>query len=108
MRTGGASDGTTPLSWKIATTGTCTYSAPFECPLIAIWNDVGARSTNSCDAAQWALDLHRAGRIWLSPREIDFLASCTAWQGGLTAKMAEWLRGILDRAVAATGCVPPS
>jgi hypothetical protein len=75
---------------------------------VAIWNDVGARSTNSCDAAQWALDLHHAGRIWLSPREIDFLASCTAWQGGLTAKMAEWLRGILDRAVAATGCVPPS
>jgi hypothetical protein len=75
---------------------------------VAIWNDVGARTTNTPDAAQWALDLHRAGRIWLSPREIDFLANCTTWHSGLPAKMTAWLRGILDRAVAATGCVPPS
>ena len=75
---------------------------------VAIWNDVGAQTTDTRAGAQWALDLHRAGRIWLSPREIDFLVSSTTWQGGLTAKMAAWLRSILDRAVAATGCVPPS
>jgi hypothetical protein len=75
---------------------------------VAIWTDVGDQTTDTRAAAQWALDLHRAGRIWLSPREIDFLVSSTTWQGGLTAKMAAWLRSILDRAVAATGCVPPS
>jgi hypothetical protein len=75
---------------------------------VAIWNDVGAQTSDSQAAAQWALDLHGAGRIWLSPREIEFLALCKTWRSGLTATMAAWIRGILDRAVAATGCVPPS
>ena len=46
VRTGGASDGTTPIAWKIVTTANCTYSMPFECPPIAIWNDtVGSAVT---------------------------------------------------------------
>jgi hypothetical protein len=39
VRTGGASDGTTPLSWKIVTTANSKWVLPFEALPIAIWND---------------------------------------------------------------------
>ena len=40
VRTGGATDGTTPISWKIATSAGARWVFPFECQPIAIWNDV--------------------------------------------------------------------
>jgi hypothetical protein len=43
VRTGGASDGTTPISWKIITTANSKRYMPFECMPISIWNeDVGS------------------------------------------------------------------
>jgi len=38
IRTGGASDGTTPLSWKIVTTATISWINPFETFPLTIWN----------------------------------------------------------------------
>lgn len=40
IRTGGASDGTTAISWKIVTTANSKWLLPFEAMPIAIWNDV--------------------------------------------------------------------
>lgn len=46
VRTGGASDGTTPISWKIVTTANSKWILPFEAIPIAIWNDtVGSSVT---------------------------------------------------------------
>lgn len=46
VRTGGASDGTTPISWKIVTTANSRWVFPFEALPIAIWNDtVGSSIT---------------------------------------------------------------
>ncbi len=39
VRTGGASDGTTPISWKLVTTANSKWVDPFESHLISIWND---------------------------------------------------------------------
>jgi hypothetical protein len=39
VRTGGASDGTTPISWKIITTANSKRYMPFECIPISIWNE---------------------------------------------------------------------
>lgn len=39
VRSGGASDGTTPLSWKIVTTANSKWLVPFVAFPIAIWND---------------------------------------------------------------------
>lgn len=39
VRSGGASDGTTPLSWEIVTTANASFPFPFVSPPIAIWND---------------------------------------------------------------------
>lgn len=39
VRTGGASDGTTPIAWKIITTANSKRYLPFECLPISIWNE---------------------------------------------------------------------
>jgi hypothetical protein len=39
VRTGGASDGTTPISWKVITTANSERIYPFECLPIFAWND---------------------------------------------------------------------
>lgn len=40
IRTGGATDGTTPLAWKAVTTANSEWTLPFECFPISIWNSV--------------------------------------------------------------------
>ena len=42
VRTGGATNGTTPISWKIVTTTNIKLAFPFESLPIAIWNDTTA------------------------------------------------------------------
>lgn len=44
VRTGGASDGTTPLSWKMATNANANYLNVLTSPPIAIWNDTTGSS----------------------------------------------------------------
>lgn len=39
VRTGGATDGTTPLAWKIVTTANASWLLPFESFPIAVWNE---------------------------------------------------------------------
>jgi hypothetical protein len=39
VRTGGASDGTTPVSWKIVTDANPRWLVPFESLPITVWND---------------------------------------------------------------------
>jgi hypothetical protein len=53
VRSGGASDGTTPISWKILTSANSTYSLPFECPPIAIWNDTTGSSVTATIEGIW-------------------------------------------------------
>jgi len=46
VRSGGASDGTTPVSGKIVTTSSALWATPFDAPPIAIWNEtVGSAIT---------------------------------------------------------------
>lgn len=46
VRTGGASDGTTPIAWKVVTTANSERIYPFECFPISIWNEtVGSSVT---------------------------------------------------------------
>lgn len=44
VRTGGASDGTQQVSWKISTTSLASFANPFETLPIDIWNDVSGSS----------------------------------------------------------------
>lgn len=48
VRSGGASDGTTPIAWKVVTTANADAAFPFECFEIAKWNgSVGSPITVS-------------------------------------------------------------
>jgi hypothetical protein len=44
VRTPGASNGTTPFSWKLVTTANASIPTPLECPPLAIWNDTTGSS----------------------------------------------------------------
>jgi hypothetical protein len=44
VRTGGASDGTTPIAWKVVTTANSERIYPFECFPISIWNETTGSS----------------------------------------------------------------
>jgi hypothetical protein len=65
VRTGGATDGTTPISWKVITANS-TYSVPFQCPPIAIWNDTGTGQTATIEciwgggAVPWIRNMGRS------------------------------------------------
>lgn len=79
VRTGGASDGTTPIAWKIITTANCTYSLPFECQPIAIWNDTTGSSVTATIEGIWgggAVPLDN--EIWL---EAEYLGDASSPQG---------------------------
>jgi len=79
VRTGGASDGTTPIAWKIVTTANCTYSIPFECPPIAIWNSVDGSAVTATIEGIWgggAVPLDN--EIWL---DMEYLGDNSSPQG---------------------------
>ena len=79
VRTGGATDGTTPLSWKIVTTANISYSLPFDCPPIAIWNDTTGSAVTATVEGIWgggAVPLDND--IWL---EVEYLGSSSSPQG---------------------------
>jgi len=79
VRTGGASDGTTPISWKVITTANCNYSMPFECPPIAIWNDTtGSAKTATVEGIWGGGAVPLDSEIWL---ECEFLADASSPQG---------------------------
>jgi hypothetical protein len=75
---------------------------------VATWSEVGSVIADTQRAAQWALDLHRHGRVWLSDFEVRFLTTCTQWEGRLTAKQAPIFRRVMDRIAARTGMEPPA
>jgi hypothetical protein len=53
VRTGGASDGTTTISWKIVTTANCNQYVPYESLPIAIWNDTVGSSVTATVQGIW-------------------------------------------------------
>jgi hypothetical protein len=53
VRTGGASNGTTTISWKIDTTANAKWILPFDCPPIAIWNDTTGSSVTAAIEGIW-------------------------------------------------------
>jgi hypothetical protein len=77
---------------------------------IATWSEVGAAIADTQRTAQWALDLHRHGSVWLSEFEVRFLSTCTQWGGRLIPKQAPIFRRVIERIGIAvrTGMTPPA
>ena len=79
VRTGGASDGTTPIAWKVVSTANCGYSLPFECPPIAIWNDTtGASVTATVEGIWGGGAVPNDDEIWL---DVEYLGDASSPQG---------------------------
>lgn len=79
VRTGGASDGTTPIAWKIVTTANCNYSMPFECPPIAIWNDTTGSSRTATVEGIWSGGaVPNDDDIWV---DVEYLGDASSPQG---------------------------
>lgn len=78
VRTGGASDGTTPIAWKIVTNGNATFSIPFACPPIAIWNDTtGSAVTATVEGIWGGGAVPNDNDIWV---EIEYLGDASSPQ----------------------------
>jgi hypothetical protein len=83
VRTGGASDGTTPIAWKIVTTANCTYSLPFECPPIVSWNDVtGSARTATIEGVWGGGAVPFDDDIWV---EVEYLGDASSPQGSFVS-----------------------
>ena len=80
VRTGGATDGTTPISWKVVTTASCNYSLPYECPPIAIWNDTtGSARTATIEGIWGGGAVPLDSEIWV---ELEYLSDASSPMGG--------------------------
>ncbi len=73
VRTGGATDGTTPIAWKIITTANSKWTFPFTSFPIAIWNDTTATNRTVTVYGIWGGGAVPTNRdIWM---EISYLGS---------------------------------
>jgi hypothetical protein len=72
VRTGGASDGTTPRSMKITTTANAKWALPFEAPAISIWNDSTAAATATIEGIMNAAALPNNDEVWF---DLEYLGS---------------------------------
>jgi hypothetical protein len=79
VRTGGATDGTTPISWKIASTANSKWVAPFESQPITIWNDsTSAITTLTFYGTTTGGGVPNNDDIWI---EVEYLGSSLTPQG---------------------------
>lgn len=79
VRTGGASDGTTPIAWKVTTTANCNYSMPFQCPPIAIWNDTtGSPVTATVEGIWGGGAVPNDDDVWV---DVEYLGDASSPQG---------------------------
>lgn len=79
VRTGGASDGTTAQSRKIATTANSKWVRPFEALPVRIWNDGVSRNVTVTLSGTWNQGaVPNNDDIWL---EVEYLGSSSSPQG---------------------------
>lgn len=72
VRTGGATNGTTPMSWKVATNANISRPAPFQCFDMAIWNaTTGSSKTVTVEIVNDGTTLTN-GEAWI---EVEYLGS---------------------------------
>lgn len=74
IRSGGASDGTTPISWNMTTLTGAAFVSPLESPPIAIWNETtGSSKTVTVEIAQDnAATALNDDEVWL---EVEYLGT---------------------------------
>lgn len=73
VRTGGATDGTTPISWKIVTSANSRWELPFESLPISVWNEgVGSAKTVTVQGIWGTGTVPKNDDIWI---EVEYLGT---------------------------------
>lgn len=72
VRTGGASNGTTPISWKVITTATPEWHAPFKSPWVTGWIDETGSKTFTAQVLHDSLTNLQDDEIWM---DVEFLGT---------------------------------
>ena len=73
VRTGGATDGTTPLAWKLVTSANSRWTFPFESQPISIWNDsTSAITTLTIYGTTTGGGVPKDDEIWV---EVEYLGA---------------------------------
>ena len=73
VRTGGASDGTTAIAWKIVTTADSEKEAPYEALPISLWNDTtGSPKTLTLQGIWGGGAVPNNDDIWM---EVEYLGT---------------------------------
>jgi hypothetical protein len=76
VRTGGASDGITPISWKIVTTANSKWVSPFEAFPISIWNAITGGNVTVTVYGIWGGGaVPNNDDIWI---EVEYLGSASS------------------------------
>jgi hypothetical protein len=78
VRTGGATDGTTPIAWKIITTARPSWSDPFETMPIYIWNESTSSITVTIEGIWGGGAVPLNDEIWI---EVRYLGDAASPQG---------------------------
>ncbi len=84
VRTSGASDGTTPLSWKFASASTATYAFPFQSEELAQWQNTTGGSKTATIELTTSTSLTNAD-CWL---ELEYLGDTASPKGSIVTSRA--------------------
>lgn len=83
VRTGGASDGVTPISWKLVTAATCTFRLPMESLPIVVWNELtGATKTVTVEGVWGGGAVPDNDDIWI---EVEYLGDASSPKGSFVS-----------------------
>jgi hypothetical protein len=83
VRTGGASDGVTPVAWKIVTAATASQLSPFESMPITVWNDTsGSAKTITVEGIWGGGAVPDNNDIWI---EVEYLGDASSPQGSFVS-----------------------
>jgi hypothetical protein len=74
---GGAGDGTTPISWKVVTTANSHLTSPFECLPTTIWNDTTGARTVTVQGIWSTGALPNNDQIWM---DVEYLGNSGSTQ----------------------------
>lgn len=85
VKTGGATDGTTHISWKMATSSNCNFVFPLFTDQIAVWVDVGSPASS----VTLTIDILRDSATNLKDNEVwvdaSYLSSPTSMLGSVAS-----------------------
>jgi hypothetical protein len=98
VRTGGASDGTTPVAWKVVTTASSERIYPFECFPISIWNETTGSSVTVTVECRGAATPN-IDEVWM---DVEYLGTSGFPQGNFATS------GHADLLATGTACTSSS